>query len=153
MVIVFVLDVASYISIKNTLDQNLYHSRKLYREKVGVRDQTVIQLPDLFTKTILNLQLMKYNLKGAKSAYCVITIFTFAFGQKRHYTTGQYKMQTVDWLQTIASRVKKAMGLLLSRSHLHGENNSLQQSAVRILYWPIKKCNELDIASNRKFLS
>ena len=139
MVIVFVLDVASYISIKNTLDQNLYHSWKLYREKVGVRDQTVIQFPDLFTKTILNLQLMKSNLKGAKSAYCVITIFTFAFGQKRHYTTGQYKMQTVDWLQTITFRVKKAMGLLLSRSRLHGENNSLQQSAVRILYWPIKQ--------------
>ena len=75
MVIVFVLDVASYICIKNTLDQNLYHSWKLYREKVGVRDQTVIQLPDLFTKTILNLQLTKCNLKkkGTKSAYYVIS--------------------------------------------------------------------------------
>ena len=49
-------------------------------------------------------------------------------------------MQAVDWLQTIAFRVKEQlMGILLSRSHLHGENNGLQQSAVCILYWLVKQ--------------
>ena len=40
-------------------------------------------------------------------------------------------MQTADHCFQGA---KKTMGLLLSRCHLHGENNALQQSAVCILY-------------------
>ena len=40
-------------------------------------------------------------------------------------------MQTAD---LCFQGVKKTIGLLLSRCHLHGENNALQQSAVCILH-------------------
>ena len=50
-------------------------------------------------------------------------------------------MQTADWLQTDCRltadhcfQCYKTMGLLLSRSHLNGEDNGLQQSAVCILW-------------------
>ena len=42
-------------------------------------------------------------------------------------------MQTADHCFQ-GGGVKKTMGLLLSRCHLHGENNAQQQSAVCILY-------------------
>ena len=43
-------------------------------------------------------------------------------------------MQTADHCFQGGGGVKKTMGLLLSRCHLHGEKNALLQSAVCILY-------------------